>query len=63
MVDVENLKINKRLDVKGTNLRITKIGNQIWENWFISKGKYENWQNCEQCEISNRQKISKFPIF
>ena len=20
-------------------------------NWFSSKGKYENWQNCEECGI------------
>ena len=39
MVDVENLKINKRLDVEGTNLRITEIGNQIWEYWFILQEK------------------------
>ena len=32
-------------------------------NSFISKDKYENQQNCEQCGISNGQTIPKFPNF
>ena len=32
-------------------------------NWFISKSKFENWQNCEKCGISNGWTIPKLPIF
>ena len=38
-------------------MKIEKIKRR---NSFISKGKYENWQNCEWCEISNGQTIPKF---
>ena len=58
MADVSNMKINERL-----NLRVTKIHNKNWENWFISKGNYKNWQNCKMYGISNGQPIPKFPIF
>ena len=47
MADVSNLKINERSNVERPNLRVTKIANKNWESWFISKGKYENSQNCE----------------
>ena len=46
IADVE-LKIKKCLNVEGWNLRVDKIGNKNWENWFILKGKYTNWKNCE----------------
>ena len=45
IADVE-LKIKKCLNV-GWNLRVDEIENNNWENWFILKGKYTNWQNCE----------------
>ena len=32
-------------------------------NSLISKDKYENRQNCEQCGISNEEIIQKFPNF
>ena len=32
-------------------------------NSFISKNKYENWQNCDKCGISNGRTIPKLPIF
>ena len=33
-------------------------------NWFISKGKYENyWQNWEECGISKGRTIPKLPNF
>ena len=41
---------------------LTRIGNENWENWFISNGKYENWENCEQCGILNGRTIRKLPI-
>ena len=47
MAAVSNLKINERLDVELKNLRVTKIENKNWDNWFTSMGKYENWHNCE----------------
>ena len=47
MADVLNLKINKRLNVERPNLRVSNIGNQNWENWFIAKGKCENWDICQ----------------
>ena len=31
MVDVSNLKINKRWNVERPNLRVTKIGNNNWK--------------------------------
>ena len=36
-----------RSNVERTILQVTKRGNKNWENWFISKEIYENWQNCE----------------
>ena len=62
MVDISNLKINERSNVERPNLRVTEIGNKNWEHWFISKGKYENWQNYEKCEMSNGRTIPKLPI-
>ena len=47
MADVSNLKINERTNVERLNLRVAKIGNKNCENGFITKGKYENWRNCE----------------
>ena len=47
MFDVLNLKINERSNVELPNLRVNKIWNKNWEIWFILKGKYKNWQNCE----------------
>ena len=41
MTEVSNLEINKRSNGERPNLGVSKIGN---ENWFISKGKYENSQ-------------------
>ena len=38
-------------------MKIKKL--KRWSS-FISKGKYENWRNCEKCEISNRRTIPKF---
>ena len=58
MADVSNMKINERL-----NLRVTKIHNKNWENWFISKGNYKNWQNCKMYGISNGQPIQKISNF
>ena len=63
MADVTNLKFNKRSNVEQAILQVTNVENQNWENWFISKGKYENWQNCELCGVSNGQTILKLPIF
>ena len=63
MADVSNLKINELLNVERLNLRVTGIGIENWENWFIPKGKYENWQNCAKCEISNGRKIPKLKSF
>ena len=42
MSDISNLNINERSNVEPPNLRVTEIRSKIWENWFISKGKYEN---------------------
>ena len=47
MADVLNLEIHERSNGEPPNLGVTKIGNDNWENWFISKGKYKNWRNCE----------------
>ena len=33
------------------------------KNSFVSKDKYENWQHCGECGISNGRKIPKFLIF
>ena len=63
MADVSNLKINQRSIVERPNLRITKIGNKNWEHWFISKGKYGNWQNYEQSGMSNGRTIPNLSIF
>ena len=41
-------------------MKIEKIKRR---NSFISNGKYENRQNCEQCGISNAQAIPKFAHF
>ena len=64
MADVSKLRIHERLNIKRLNLLVlvTRIGNENWENWFIWKGKYENWQHCEQIEIANRRIISKLPV-
>ena len=44
MAAISNLKINEHSNVNRLNLRVTKVGNKNRENWFISKGKYENWK-------------------
>ena len=64
MEDVSKLRIHERGNVERLNLLIlvTKIGNKNWKNWFIFNGKYENWQNCKQCGISNGRTILKLPI-
>ena len=54
MADVSNLKINERANVERPNLWVTKKGHKNWENWFISKGKYETWWNFEYYGISDR---------
>ena len=40
-----------------------EIGNKNWENWFMSKSKYENSKNCESYGVSNGRTIRKLPIF
>ena len=61
--DISYLKINEGSNVEQLNLRVTKIGHKNWENWFLAKGKYENWKNCEKCGISNGRIISELSIF
>ena len=63
MANVSNLRINQRSNVERPNLRVTKIGNKNLEDWFVSKGENKNWQNCEQCGISNGRRTSKLLIF
>ena len=63
MAKVSNFKINERSNVERSNLWVTKTGNKNWKNWFISEGKYENRQNCENWKISNKRIIPKLPIF
>ena len=58
MANILNLTINKRANVKRLNLRVITIENEIY-----IKGQYENWQNCEWCEISNGRTILKFSNF
>ena len=62
MVDFSKLRFHERSYVERPNLLVlvTTIGNKNWKNWFISNGKYENWENCEQCGISNG--LAKLPI-
>ena len=36
MVCFSNSKINECSNVERPNLRVTKIGNKNWENWFVS---------------------------
>ena len=46
--------------------RVATIENENWEDKalkFISKGKYENRENCEWCGISNGRSIPKFANF
>ena len=64
MADVSKLTVHERSNVERPNLLVlvTKIGNKNFLNWFISNSKNENWQNCEQCGISNGRKIQKLPI-
>ena len=57
MADGSDLKINERSNVERPKLRVTEIGNKNWEKWFMSKGKYENWWNCEKCGISKDQQF------
>ena len=60
MANISNLKINERSNVEWPNLRVTTIENENWKvlyqseieikmkiETFISKGKYENRQNCD----------------
>ena len=47
IADVTNLKINERSNVEWPNLPVTEVGNQNLKNWFMTKGKYESWKNCE----------------
>ena len=62
MADILNFKINDR-----SNGRTCKSQyNRKWKlrrNSFISKGKYDNRQNCKGREISNGQTIPKFANF
>ena len=64
MIDISKLRFHEHWYVERPNLLVlvTTIGNKKWENWFISNGNYENWENCEQCGISNGQTIPKLPI-
>ena len=64
MADVSNLIINERSNVEQPNIRVTKIGNKTWENWFISKG----WESAKlrvvrNIESKNNSKIVIFEIF
>ena len=64
MAHVSNFEINERLNIKRSNLSVTTIGNKNWENWFISKDKYENLRNCEDVmrnvESTKNSKIANF---
>ena len=42
---------------------VIKVEKLKRRNWFISKSRYEYWQNCESCGISNGRTIPKLPIF
>ena len=45
-------------------IKFLKLSNfEKLQNWFTSKRKYENRQNFEYCEISNRWTIPKLKIF
>ena len=48
MAEISNLKINERSDIEWPNSRVTKIDNKNSDDWFMSIGKYENWQNYEE---------------
>ena len=68
MANISNLQSNERLDVKRPNLRESlqskmKIEKIKRRNPLISKGKYENRQNCKWCEILNRRAITKLANF
>ena len=71
MTDLLNLKINEHSNVEQPNLQVTTIENFKGRNLFISKGKYENWRNCDYCGIKNSEnllisqfrKFQKFPKF
>ena len=67
MAHISNLKTNERANVERPNLRLPeqkmKTEKIKRRNSFISKRKYENWQNCEKYGISNGQKILKFANF
>ena len=47
MADGSDLKIKERSNVEGLNLWVTKIWNNNLKNWFILRGKFEHWKNCE----------------
>ena len=65
MADVSNLKINERLNLPELlqqKMKIKKINFPKFI-YYILKGKDENWQDCEWCEIPNGQTIRKFANF
>ena len=53
MADLSHLKINELSTVEQPNLQVTKMGNENWDNWYISKDECEHRQNFEWCGISN----------
>ena len=68
MADIPNSKNNERSNVERPNFQESlqwkmKIEKMKGQNSLISKGKYENWQNCEWCEILDGRTISKFANF
>ena len=63
MADVSNLKINERSDVEWPNLRVTKILNKNWDNWFISMGEYENYRVVRDIERMHNFKTAKFLFY
>ena len=67
IANISNLKINELSNVVRPNLRSPqqkmKIEKIKRRNSFVSKGKCENQQNCEQYGISNGQTIPKFASF
>ena len=46
MAEVSKLRIHERSNVERPKLLVlvTETWNKNWENWFISNGKYKNWQ-------------------
>ena len=49
MVDVLKLRFHECSNVGRPNsvVLVTTMENKNWEIWFISNGKYENWENCD----------------